>query len=104
MTKSKSKTNPSIDAMDISIRLYQCLKAAGIFHLSDIISLTRQEFLDKTKLTPTMKSYLEMEELLKDKQLSFAKEITKLAREKKMSYYTFPGIKDSFRKLVETNS
>ncbi len=65
----------SLEDMDLSVRAYNCLKAAKINSLSELVKYDMHELLKFRNFGK--KSLVEIEELLQDKGLTFGMDLTK---------------------------
>ena len=65
----------SLEDLDLSVRAYNCLKAAKINSLGEMVRYDTHELLKFRNFGK--KSLVEIEELLQDKSLSFGMDLTK---------------------------
>ena len=65
----------SLEDLDLSVRAYNCLKAAKINSLSELVRYDMHELLKFRNFGK--KSLVEIEELLQDKSLTFGMDLAK---------------------------
>jgi DNA-directed RNA polymerase subunit alpha len=69
----------SLEDLDLSVRAYNCLKAAKINSLSELVKYDTHELLKFRNFGK--KSLVEIEELLQEKGLSFGMDLSKFKLE-----------------------